>query len=110
MCQICNKFCLILLKLRDYKLKDKIKKKPGIQENQMVELRGFEPPTFGLEIRLPVQQLYLNPAKPGLSFFGFQRKSSYLLGSFFLKVECLHLYPMLFLNLPLFSTSNPTDL
>jgi hypothetical protein len=35
MCKICDKFGLKLLKLRDYKLKDKINKKPEKQRNTL---------------------------------------------------------------------------
>jgi hypothetical protein len=36
-----------LLKLRDYKLKDRVKKKLKNKRKRLVRPEGFEPPTFG---------------------------------------------------------------
>ncbi len=50
MCQMFDKLCLKLLKLREYNLKDKSKEKPKNKRNWLARPEGFESPTFGFEV------------------------------------------------------------
>ena len=59
MWQICAKLCLILLKLRDYKLKDKIKKKPENKGKSLVRPTGLEPATFWFVVRRSISSPFL---------------------------------------------------